>query len=164
MIVFQLVKCEAACAEFLDGDHPQAFPLAVDAREILKEPLTKWNHSQAAFFFSGRNAQQFRVESPTGFLRRRFEPCADRVNAWYFDQRSFPVLAIFTELARPVTNFHCFLAIKPFAGDLHFAPPAENSYTRIASNGARRYVDDGTLSARSDAYLNKNPVVYLDAR
>ena len=86
------------------------------------------------FFFSHRNDQLLWIKSASGFLRRRFEPCADRVGARRLNQRAFPVLTAFAELTRPVADLNCFLAIISFTGDLHFAPLTENPWVRIASS------------------------------
>jgi hypothetical protein len=86
------------------------------------------------FFFSRRNDQQLWIKSASGFLRRRFEPCADRFGARRFDQRALPVFAAFAEFTRPVADLNCFLAIISFTGDLHIAPLAESPWVRIASS------------------------------
>ena len=88
----------------------------------------------SCFFFSRRNDQQLRIKRASGFLRRRFEPCADRVGARRFDQRALPVFADFAEFTRPVADLNCFLAIISFTGDLHIAPLAENSWVHITSS------------------------------
>jgi hypothetical protein len=124
---FLLVKCESACAEFLDG---------ATSRECARDSkgaVGEMEPPSGRFFFSRRTDQQLWIKSASGFLRRRFEPCADRFGARRFDQRALPVFANFAEFTRPVADLNCFLAIISFTGDLHIAPLAENPRVRIAS-------------------------------
>src|SRR5262249_38365859 len=100
----------------------------------FKGALGEMEPPSGCFFFSRRNDQQLRIKRASGFLRRRFEPCADRVGAWCFDKRALPVFAGFAEFTRPVADLNCFLAIISFTGDLHIAPLGENHWVHITSS------------------------------
>jgi len=59
-----LVNCEVTCADFLNGAPPQA----VNAREILKERLMKWNRYQATFFFRAGTTSNFGSKARPDFF------------------------------------------------------------------------------------------------
>jgi hypothetical protein len=125
---FLLVKCESACAEFLDGAASR------ECARDSKGAVGEMEPPSGRFFFSRRNNQQLWIKSASGFLRRGFKPCANRFGSGHLDKRALPVLADFAEFTRPVADLNRFLAIISFTGDLHIAPLAGNPWVIITSS------------------------------